>query len=191
MYAYIRGLVNEIGADRAIVEAGGIGYELFCSSMTLKKLRAGAQARLYTHLHLAENVMALYGFFEPEEKEMFRRLRGVTRVGPKLALAVLSHLTPADVAAAIVTDNAAAFDHVPGMGRKTAQRVLLELKEHVRAEDMIGSAPAGGEDLRAEAVAALVSLGYDGLSASRAVTGVNEFNGVEGLITAALKSLAK
>ena len=193
MYAYITGPVTLVAPDRAVVEAGGVGYELFCSAMTLKVLSVGEIARLYTHLHLAEGVMALYGFYEPAEKDMFRRLLSVTRVGPKLALSVLSSLTPQDVAAAIVTDNAAAFDRVPGMGKKTAQRVLLELKEHVRAEEMLSGAGGAAEqsDTRAEAVAALVSLGYDGLSASRAVTSIEEFDGVEGLITAALRKLAK
>ena len=192
MYAYIQGTVGDLSQDRAVIEAGGVGYELFCSAMTLRRLEADGRARLYTHLHLAEGVMALYGFFEPTEKDMFRRLLGVTRVGPKLALAVLSVLTPSDVAAAIVTDNAAAFDRVSGMGRKTAQRVLLELKEHVKAGDVLsGGMPEGAEDARAEAVAALISLGYDGLSATRAVTGVSEYEGVEGLITAALRALAK
>ncbi len=193
MYAFIQGVASEVANGRAVLEANGVGYELFCSAMTLEKLRAGSQAKLYTHLHLAEGVMALYGFYEPEEKDMFRRLLSVTRVGPKLALSVLSVLTPQDVAAAIVTDNAAAFDRVAGMGRKTAQRVLLELKEHVRAEEMLGGGEVfdNGQDARAEAVAALVSLGVDGLSASRAVSGVSEFDTVESLITAALKTLAK
>lgn len=193
MYAYIKGPVAEAAHDRAVIEAGGVGYELLCSGMTLKKLRTGAVEKLYTHLHLAEGVMALYGFYDPEERDMFRRLIGVTRVGPKLALSVLSALTPQDVAAAIVTENAAAFDHVPGLGKKTAQRLLLELKEHVKTEEMLGGAGAAAEqqDARAEAVAALVSLGYDGLAASRAVTAVTEFTNVEGLLTAALKRLAK
>ena len=194
MYAYIRGTVTDCQTDRAIVEAAGVGYELLCSAMTLKRLAPGGEARLFTHLYLADGVMALYGFYDTAERDMFRRLLSVTRVGPKLALAVLSHLTPQDVAAAIVTDNAKAFDHVPGMGRKTAQRVLLELKEHVRTEEMLGGGAAGlpaAEDFRAEAVAALVSLGYDGLSASRAVTAIGEADSVETLITKALRSLAK
>jgi len=192
MYAYLQGIISETAADRAVVESSGVGYELFCSSLTLKRLIVGEQTKLYTHLHLAEGIMALYGFCETEEKEMFRRLLSVTRVGPKLALSVLSVLTPADVAAAIVTDNAAAFDRVSGMGRKTAQRVLLELKERVSAEQMLGSgADANSKDIRTEAVAALVSLGYDGLSASRAVTAVKEADSVESLITTALRTLAK
>ena len=193
MYAYIRGTAAEVLPDRAVLEAAGVGYELLCSQ-TLKRLAAGREAKLYTHLYLADGVMALYGFFDTAERDMFRRLLGVTRVGPKLALAVLSQLSPQDVAIAIVTENAAAFDRVPGMGRKTAQRLLLELKERVQTEEMRGGgeAPAAQtQDLRAEAVAALVSLGYDGLSASRAVTAVEDAASVEELIKKALRAFAK
>jgi len=153
LYAYISGIVDELLPDRAVLEAGGVGYELFCSALTLKRLKPGQKERLYTHLHLAEGVMALYGFYEPEEKDMFRRLLTVTRVGPKLALSVLSVLTPSDVAGAIVTNNAAAFDRVSGMGRKTAQRVLLELKERVGTSEMLaGNANTDAPDIRSEAV---------------------------------------
>ena len=193
MYAYITGIVDELLTDRAVLEAGGVGYELFCSAMTLKRLRAGQKERLYTHLHLAEGIMALYGFYEPEEKDMFRRLLTVTRVGPKLALSVLSVLTPSDVAGAIVTNNAAAFDRVSGMGRKTAQRVLLELKERVEASEMLGGSGANVDspDIRSEAVAALVSLGYDGLAAGKAIAAIEQAESVESLITAALRRMAK
>ena len=173
MYAYIRGTAAEVLPDRAVLEAAGVGYELLCSSQTLKRLAAGREAKLYTHLYLADGVMALYGFFDT---------------------AVLSQLSPQDVAIAIVTENAAAFDRVPGMGRKTAQRLLLELKERVQTEEMLGGgeAPAAQtQDLRAEAVAALVSLGYDGLSASRAVTAVEDAASVEELIKKALRAFAK
>ena len=192
MYAYISGIVDELLPDRAVLEAGGVGYELFCSALTLKRLKPGQKERLYTHLHLAEGVMALYGFYEPEEKDMFRRLLTVTRVGPKLALSVLSVLTPSDVAGAIVTNNAAAFDRVSGMGRKTAQRVLLELKERVGTSEMLaGNANTDAPDIRSEAVAALVSLGYDGLAAGKAVAAVEQAVSVEALTTAALRKMAK
>ena len=192
MYAYISGIVDELLPDRAVLEASGVGYELFCSAMTLKRLRAGQKERLYTHLYLAEGVMALYGFYEREEKDMFRRLLTVTRVGPKLALAVLSVLTPSDVAGAIITNNAAAFDRVSGMGRKTAQRVLLELKERVETTEMLGGGDSfDAPDIRSEAVAALVSLGYDGLAAGKAVAAIEKAESVEALITAALRRMAK
>ncbi len=191
MYAYISGVVSETLADRAVVEAGGIGYELNCSGMTIRRLVTGERAKLFTHLHLAEGVMALYGFYDVEERDMFRRLLSVSRVGPKLALSVLGILTPSDVAAAVVTDNAAAFDRVPGMGRKTAQRVLLELKERVSASELGVGSGTDEPDIRAEAVAALVSLGYDGLAAGKAVAAVGPADTVEALLTAALKALAK
>lgn len=191
MYAYVTGTLDEVACDRAVVEAGGVGYELLCSAMTLKRLSPGARVRLFTHLYLGENVMALYGFYDTAEREMFRRLLSVTRVGPKLALSVLGVLTPSDVATAVVTENAAAFDRVPGMGRKTAQRVLLELKERVGAEQMGSQVPTDAPDIRAEAVAALVSLGYDGLAAGKAVSAVEHAASVEELLTAALKKLAR
>ena len=197
MYAYIRGIVDETGADRAVIEAAGVGYELFCSSLTLKTLTIGDEAKLFTHLHLAEGVQALYGFADTEERDMFRKLLNVSRIGPKLALSVLSTMTPSDVRAAIVTDNPAAFDHVSGMGRKTAQRVILELGESIRQENA-GFAPVKAADtkpslpsLQSEAVAALTSLGYDGLTASRAVAKIKEADSVEELITKALRSMAK
>ena len=197
MYAYIKGIVNETAADRVVIEACGVGYELLCSSTTLKTLIVGEEAKIYTHLHLAEGIQALYGFADTEEREMFRKLLNVSRIGPKVALSVLSAMTPSDVRAAIVTDNPAAFDRVAGMGRKTAQRVILELGESIRQESA-GIAPVKSDktkpslpSLQSEAVAALTSLGYDGLTASRAVAKIKEADSVEELITKALKSMAK
>ncbi len=193
MYAFIRGTVSELAADRAVIDAMGVGYELQCSAATLRKLTEGADAKLYAHLHLAEGVMALYGFYTTEERDMFRRLLGVTRVGPKLSLAVLSVLSPGDVRAAVLTDNPAAFDRVTGMGRKSAQRVILELREHVSdgAPSLCADAGGAAPDIRQEAVAALTTLGYDGLSASRAVAAVEQASTVEECITKALRLLAK
>lgn len=197
MYAYIRGIVSDIASDRAVLEAAGVGYELFAGRKTLDKLILGEEAKLYAHLHLAEGVQALYGFYTEEEREMFRRLIGVTRVGPKLAVSVLSVMEPSDVIAAVITDNPAAFDPVQGMGRKTAQRVILELKEQVK-DAPVPTGKAGqavtvhvAENIRAEAVQALVALGYDGLTASRAVSAVEEAKNVEELITKALRKLAR
>ena len=128
---------------------------------------------------------------------MFRRLIGITRVGPKLAVSVLSVMEPANVISAVITDTPAAFDPVQGMGRKMAQRVILELKEQVKDAPF----PTGktgqaaqvnvAENIRTEAVQALVALGYDGLTASRAVSSVEEAKNVEELITKALRQLAR
>ena len=135
MYAHIKGNVEEIYADRVVIEAAGVGYELVCSKMTLKRLCEGKTAKLFVHFHLSQDSVALYGFFDAEERAMFRKLISVSRIGPKVALAVLSVLTPSDVALAVLTDNTAAFDGVAGMGKKTAARVILELKEKVDAAE--------------------------------------------------------
>lgn len=193
MFSHINGIVFEVSADRAVIEAAGVGYELLCSANTLKRLAAGEQARLFVHFHIAQDSVALYGFHDVQERAMFRRLIGVTRVGPKAALSVLSVLTPQDVALAVMTDNAAAFDRVPGMGRKTAARVILELKEKVETSCANGI-PSPGEaagNMRSDAIAALVSLGYDGAVAGRAVASIDECDRVEELITLALRKLSK
>lgn len=109
MYAHIKGNVEEIYADRVVIEAAGVGYELVCSKMTLKRLCEGKTAKLFVHFHLSQDSVALYGFFDAEERAMFRKLISVSRIGPKVALAVLSVLTPSDVALAVLTDNTAAL----------------------------------------------------------------------------------
>lgn len=199
MYAHIFGTVSEVLPDRAIIEADGVGYELFCSNQTLKCLSAGTAHKLYTHFHisLSQDIMALYGFETKEERAMFRRLISVTRVGPKLALSVLGALSVQDITLAILTENTAAFDKVPGMGKKTAARVLLELKEKVTADDAtaVDMQPnikgSSSMDIRSEAIAALVSLGYDGVSAGRAVAAVDDCDKVEDMITNALREIAR
>lgn len=196
MYAYIRGTVDEKNLDRVVVEAAGVGYELICSDATLRQLSVGDKAKLLTHFNVSQDgTVTLYGFMTSDERAMFRRLIAVNRVGPKLALGILSKLTPSDIAMAIVTQNAAAFDRIPGLGKKTAARLLLELKEKV-TEDTMGSVSApqmaeGSVDMRTEAIAALVALGYDGVSAGRAVSSVGECARVEDMITKALREIGK
>jgi Holliday junction DNA helicase RuvA len=193
LYAYIKGTVEEKYPDRVVIETSGIGYELLCSANTAKKLNCEEKAKLYTHFNISQDAVALYGFSSLEERTMFRRLISVNRVGPKLALSILSVLSVSDIAAAVITDNAAAFAKVPGMGQKTAARVLLELKEKISLEEFgnTSSGPASQLDMRAEATAALVALGYDGAAASRAVAAIGECGRVEEMITKALKSLAR
>ena len=193
MYAHIKGNVEEIYADRVVIEAAGVGYELVCSKMTLKRLCEGKTAKLFVHFHLSQDSVALYGFFDAEERAMFRKLISVSRIGPKVALAVLSVLTPSDVALAVLTDNTAAFDGVVGMGKKTAARVILELKEKVDAAETAAASADTAQDngMRAEAVAALVALGYDGASAGRAVASVPDCDRVEDMIMQALRATTK
>ena len=195
MYAHIKGTVDSVLPDRCVIEAAGVGYELNCSSNTLKQLLPGREAKLLTHFHLAQDAVALYGFISEAERARFRKLIGVSRIGPKVALNVLSVLTPEDVSLAVVTDNAAAFDRVQGMGRKTAARVILELKEKVEAGAMIAPGQGKPEEsssaIRTEAIAALVSLGYDGALAGRVVADLPEKASVEEMIKSALREISK
>ena len=193
MYEYIRGTIVDVGVDYATVETGGIGYILYCSSNTLKSLKTGAEDKLFIHLHVAEDVMAMYGFKTLDEREMFRKLMTVSRIGKKTALGILSVLTPSDIAMAIATDNAAAFDNVPGMGRKTAQRVILELKEkiNVGAVAKADNGEAHKDSMMSDAIEALCALGFDGVSAGRAVGAVKEFSSTEELIKKALNIIGK
>ncbi len=194
MYSHIRGTVEEIGADRCVIEAAGVGYELICSRATLSRLTPGKPAKLFAHLNISQDAVALYGFYSDEERAMFRKLIGVTRIGPKVARETLSVLSPEDISLAVLTDNPAAFDGVPGMGRKTAARVILELKEKVSGSSAGSAAQGKAEDgtgIRHEAIEALIALGYDGASAGRAVAAVENADRVEDLIMQALRLLAK
>ena len=191
MYAYIKGNIDSVTVDRAVVEACGVGYELLCSSITLRSLRPGMPAKLFTHLNISQDAVALYGFGTEAERTMFRKLINVSRIGPTVALNGLSVLTPEDISLAVMTDNAAAFDRVQGMGRKTAARVILELKEKV---DLVpgstDSAPTSSS-IRTEAIAALVSLGYDGAEAGRIVSDLPEYDSVEDMIKYALREFSR
>ena len=191
MYAHIKGIVDSVLPDRAVIEASGVGYELNCSSLTLNKLVQGKTAKLYTHLNISQDAVALYGFYTEPERTMFRKLLGVSRIGPKVALNVLSVLTPEDISLAVMTDNAAAFDRVQGMGRKTAARVILELKEKVDMPPAAEASSPSDTSIRTEAIAALVSLGYDGALAGRVVSDIPEQKSVEDMIKAALRELSK
>lgn len=197
MFAFLEGIADSIDADRVIINVSGVGYELFCSRNTLDRIGKGEVVRLYTHFQLSQDAVALYGFVTQEERAMFRQLITVSKIGPRTALSALSVLTPSDITSAIVTENAAAFEGVPGIGKKTAARLLLELKEKISLNDIITAnarvetknAVSASNAMRSEAVAALMALGYDGVSAGRAVNAVDDCERVEDMITAALKAM--
>lgn len=197
MYAHIRGTVDSIGIDRVIIESNGVGYELICSKKTLIKLHQGSEAKLLTHFHMTQDSITLYGFADEAERVMFRKLISVSRIGPKVALSILSALNSEDIILAVLTDNPAAFDHVSGMGRKTAARVILELKGKVD-ESSIPMTTAGTPEnastvssMRTEVITALVSLGYDGALAGRITASLPECDRTEDMLKLALKELSK
>jgi Holliday junction DNA helicase RuvA len=193
MYDYIKGEVAETDRDCAIVDAGGVGYRIHTSAQSLLHLKPGQSAKLYCQLVVREDAHTLFGFYTPEERAMFIRLTGVSGIGPKVALAILSAMKLSDIAAAIITSDESAFQRIPGVGKKTAQRIIIDLAEKIATTEAIdtgGEAPAGPADKEAEAVSALVTLGYNRTEAMRAVSSIKNLGDTtEELILMALKRM--
>ena len=172
MIAFLRGRLFSKSPNQAIVECGGVGYDVTISVATFTALPAeGAEARLHIYTHVREDQLALFGFAEPQEKRMFERLLTISGIGPKLAITALSGIDAARLVTAIRSSDHATLTRIPGIGKKTAERVVLELKD--KLEDMAVPVAAGsvthhgpaGDD----AISALVNLGYQRPVAQKAV----------------------
>ena len=197
MYAYLKGVVADKGANELVLDVGGVGYLLSCSMTTLQETPSiGETMKAYTYFSVREDAMELFGFATPEEKSMFLRLLSVSGVGPKLALSILGAMPLRDLTLAIVTGDAAALSRAPGVGKKTAQRIALELKEKVTESDLeaapaAASLPPAQEDAAAEALAALQALGYTPAEAARAVSLVRgQSDAANELVRLALRGMA-
>jgi holliday junction DNA helicase RuvA len=185
----LRGRVTHLGLDFVLVEVGGIGYRVIAGPALLARLRPGTEASIYTHHLVREDQQALFGFATTEELAFFELLMTVSQVGPRLALAITAAHPVTKLQLAIVTDDADVFTSVSGVGRKTAQRILLELKEKVHAA---GIAVGPGAAADSDVVAALESLGYSGQEARRAASAVAGGDiGLDVRIKAALQELAR
>lgn len=195
MYDYIKGEVASTDKDYAVIEAGGVGYRMYTSAQSLLHIKAGTAAKLYCQLVVREDAHTLYGFYTPEEREMFVRLTGVSGIGPKVALAILSAMKVSDLAAAIITSDERAFSKISGVGKKTAQRIIIDLAEKIATKEMIDDGgnepiPSGGAGVEAEAIAALVSLGYNRAEAIKAVSSVKNLGDTtEDIILLALRRM--
>ncbi|MBQ8088060.1 MAG: Holliday junction branch migration protein RuvA [Clostridia bacterium] len=193
MFAHIEGTVSEKSIDRIVLDAHGIGFDINVSGATLSAAPAvGGRMKLYTVFSVREDAMELYGFYSIEEKRMFERLRSVNGVGPKVAMAILSTLSVRDLSVALVTGDAASLARAPGVGKKTAQRLVLELKDKIDNDDLTGSGIAPVQRARggieSEAVAALTGLGFTGQEAERAVAAAKaQTDDLQELIRLALK----
>lgn len=182
MFAYLDGTVAEKNLNELVLDVMGVGWQLNCSMNTLQNVPpVGEQVKIYTLLNVREDAMELFGFYSKEEKRMFQQLTAVSGIGPKTALAILGSMPLRDLQLAIMTGDTTALSRAPGIGKKTAQRIALELKEHVTAEDMAAAGvPAvaadrgAPEDGVAEAIMALQSLGYSASEAARAVGSVKD-----------------
>lgn len=197
MYYYVNGTVAEIGPNLAVIDCGGVGYACATTNYTLAQLKRGEQAKLYTYLHVREEIFDLYGFSTQAELSSFKMLLGVSGVGPKAALAILSSGTPDQLALSIVTGDEKSLTGVPGIGKKIAQRIILELKDKLAKEQTgfdarmgtLSPIPAGGKTQ--EAASALAVLGYSSQEISTALKGVDAALPVEEMIRVALKKMAR
>ncbi len=180
MYAYIKGILTGISEGAITVEAGGIGYILFVSNSTLSELpRLESQVKIYTYLHVKEDEMTLYGFNTEAEKHFFLKLIGVSGIGPKLALSILSGASLQNLSASIISGDTNTLSQIKGIGKKTAQRIVLELKESCGDDDTVVGLSSGatGEDtVITDSLEILEGMGaprsecYDAVLKARAVT---------------------
>ena len=169
MIASLQGRLESLGSDWAIVTVNGIGFQVYMPASTLSTLGAvGDEVKVYTHLHLREDNITLYGFASPEELWLFETLIGVSGLGPRLALAMLSAMSTEQLTMAIATGNADLLTVVPGIGKKVANRLVLELKEKIGAGWVITPATQLAAE-NTEVLAALTSLGYSAAEATKAL----------------------
>lgn len=198
MIDFIEGTVESKASGELVISAGGVGFLLACSNATLAEAPAkGEKWRCHTVLNVREDAMELFGFATRQERAMFKRLCQVTGVGTKTALGVLSALPLRDLSVAIVTGDVAALSRAPGIGKKTAQRIVLELKDKVEQQDISAASAAGAAapaamvgDAQREAQAALQALGYTSAEAARAINLVrDQADTVDQLIMLALRQI--
>lgn len=191
MIALIKGAVYTKTAEYIIIEANGIGYRIFLPSTAINTIHVGDFKEIFTYLHVREDAMLLYGFLKETEKEIFIKLLGISGLGPKTALAVISNVSIDSFLKAVEQSDSDTFAKVPGIGKKTAQRIILELKGKISFED----ATSDGEDSNENASVAseaLLGLGYTKADIKKALSSIdtNSYS-PEGIIRQALKLLAK
>ena len=204
MISYIRGELCDIEEQKAIVDVNGVGYGIYMPQQALSLLPPmGQQVKIHTYLNIREDAMQLFGFLSKEDLNVFRLLIGVNGIGPKAGLNILSCLSPDELRFAVLSGDAKAISATPGIGKKTAEKLILELKDKLNIEDMLEHAAHGGdsEDLasgtdtasntmQAEAVQALTALGYGSAESLRAVKKSSpECSSVEDILKEALKFL--
>ncbi|MGO5113519.1 Holliday junction branch migration protein RuvA [Candidatus Avoscillospira sp. LCP25S3_F1] len=201
LFYYLRGTVTALEAGLAVVDCGGVGYACYTTSYTQSQLKVGQEQKLFTHCAIREDAVDIFGFATKEERTCFERLIGVSGVGPKAALAILSTTTPDRFTLAVVTGDEKALTAAPGVGKKLAQRIILELKDKIAGEQAHFDAsagpaaavlPAGGGGKLAEATAALTVLGYSQSEIGLALRGVDvEALSVEDIVRTCLRAMVR
>lgn len=198
MFAYIKGTVEQIHEDYIVVEKGDIGFKIMTSSNVTSKLSYGEKTTIHTYMNVREDDISLFGFLSTDELNVFKLLIGVSGIGPKGALAVMSALTVDEIRMAVLSEDHKAIAKANGVGPKTAQRVVIELKDKFKLDDVLESFGGGDDlpdintnDIISEAAMALTSLGYSNVESLRAIKKVSNADklSVEELIKAALKNM--
>lgn len=197
MIGFLRGKVAYLLADNCLLDVGGVGYRVTVSGMTRSKLRQGEQAMLFTYLSVREDALQLYGFATQEEYDVFLQLIGVSGIGPKVALGILSSTTVSGLCSAIANKQASLLTKLPGIGKKSAERLILELKDKLTfvgigdgEEAFVEAAPLG-DGILDEAAAALASLGYTPAETAPVLKQLGTCQTTEEAIRLALKKLSR
>jgi Holliday junction DNA helicase RuvA len=192
MIAHIRGKLLAKHPNQAIVETTGVGYDLVISVPTFSELPGvGNEVALHVHTHVREDMIALYGFLRPEEKKLFEKLITVSGIGPKLAITILSGMAAEDMVNAIRGNDIARLTRIPGIGKKTAERMVLELRDKLPAPVTEVAAAPAISPVEEDVLSALMNLGYQRPAAERALSGVNKNGPFEVMFREALGALSK
>ncbi|HIW16127.1 MAG TPA: Holliday junction branch migration protein RuvA [Firmicutes bacterium] len=199
MFYYLEGKVTEIDMSLVVIDCGGVGFAVNTTANTISRVKKGESTRLYTYCNVKEDAFDIYGFASKSEKHSFELLLGVSGVGPKAALSILSSSNPEALAMAVVAGDDKALTAAPGVGKKLAQRIILELKDKLAKEadglPVKGQAPAagqGGGSKLGDAVAALTVLGYGSAEISAAIKQIDvDALGLEDIIRQALKLMLR
>jgi holliday junction DNA helicase RuvA len=188
----LRGTVAGRTPDGLVVDVGGVGYLVAATPSVLRRAEGGGEVTVETYLHVREDALQLYGFAEPSERELFLHLLAVGGIGPKVALSVVSSAPAAELRRAIVLADPARFQAIPGIGKKTAERIVLELKEKLGGEEVVALPSLPGAPTSAHVVArdALVELGYTVVEAETALARTNPELSAEERVREALRSAA-
>ncbi|HML34269.1 MULTISPECIES: Holliday junction branch migration protein RuvA [Sporomusa] len=206
MIGYVKGIVTHLFTDNCFIDVQGVGYRVFIPNSTRQKLAVGQPSTLFTYLNVREDALTLHGFYTQEEYELFLSLISVSGIGPKVAAGVLSTITPQNFRSAVSTNNAAMLTKLPGVGKKTAERIILELKDKmgistdfdpaIAGQPAAGTSPEG--DIMQEAVQALAALGYNHAEITPVIKKIYEREGkaqsalsLEQLIRFALKEFGR
>lgn len=196
MFYYLNGTITMLEPNLAVVDCGGVGYACYTTGYTLSQLQVGKQQKLFTYCHIREDAFDIYGFSSKEELTCFNRLIGVSGVGPKAALAILSAMTPSQFSLAVLTGDEKTLTMAQGVGKKMAQRIILELKDKLSSdvpEISSGSSvviPSMSSGKVSEASAALAALGYSQSEIGTALKGIDVENiSVEDIIRGALRAM--